>query len=89
MWWLLYIWIGWILRDWYVSYCIRYAAIGILGDEHGLSGDTLNHIRCMGIHDPVEIESIIDRLPIDYTTDGTIIPPLLRTMLYKWLSSFK
>lgn len=83
---IVYMWIGWVLRDWYISSCIRKAAESAIGPEHGCIGDTLNHIRCIGIHPMDDIERIIDRLPVDPTTDGTLIPPIIRRFIYRFLT---
>lgn len=75
-------WIGWIARDRYICRHIQTAASNAINNPYFLSGNALNHVRCLSILDSEDIGNIADSLPDDRFTDDTIIPIPIKRFLY-------
>lgn len=71
-------WLGWVLRDRYICHQIRVSTEDVLGHVHALSGNALNHMRCLMIHERDQVEAIVDRFPVDPLVDESIVPEPVR-----------
>lgn len=79
-------WIGWLYRDRYICRKIQNTADQYLGNSMFLSGDTINHIKCMSILDPSDMETLLENIPTDPLIDDTPIPLPIKRGLYLILS---
>ena len=84
---LLILWIGYLLRDYYVRQRIEYASRKFIGDAPILSGDTINYLKNITILSSEQQQDLIMSIPDDDTLDGGFMPLPLKRLMYRLLNT--